>query len=124
MNIYIYIGDFIFSFAEDLCELLCILLLGFLFKTEEAVKSVAIPVKKTKLADLILGCFSLTTVLTIAYNNWLQKLMTLCLVKEIKFPFTLELLANKASLHLSSVTEVLLFVTLMTEDGEFQHKGQ
>jgi hypothetical protein len=64
------------------------------------------------------------SLLTIAYNNWLQKLMTLCLVKEIKFPFTLELLANKASLHLSSVTEVLLFVTLMTEDGEFQHKGQ
>lgn len=56
------VGNFIlFLFVEAPCKLLCISLLGFLFKTEEAVKSVAIPAKKTKLADLILGCFALTT---------------------------------------------------------------
>lgn len=56
------VGNFIFPlFTEACCELFYILLLSFLFKTEEAVRSVAIPAKKTKLADLILGCFPLTT---------------------------------------------------------------
>lgn len=55
------VGDFIFPFIKFCSELLYILLLGFLFKTEGAVRSVTIPAKKTKLSDLILGCFSLTT---------------------------------------------------------------
>lgn len=51
------------------CEIFYLSLLGFLFKTEEAVRSVAFPAKKTKRADLILGCFSLTTAfLNIAYS--------------------------------------------------------
>lgn len=84
----------LFLFTEASCEILYISFLGCLFKAEESVRNVVIATKKTKtdrpnfrmlfLDNSFFKCCLYDS------TNCLQKLMRLCLVKEIQFHFILE----------------------------------